>query len=205
MKILKTATIILCAFSCLPQPKPTRYIPLINRLYNSPSLTINSRNGKAVISVNGKNYGETPVTITDLKGGEYEITMTRISNSTDFYSPKKIEVELLRNTEAVVDVEIGPNDITSGYVLYYTQSPVENNNQGYITISSNPSKTNVYLDDEFFQKAPVDAYLLKAGNYNIKITQSGYEDLSFPIVVRNGYNLNIISYLYPIPINITKQ
>ncbi|MCK9368816.1 PEGA domain-containing protein [Candidatus Dojkabacteria bacterium] len=211
MKILKTATIILVVLVAIslivyliPFEKITSYIPFINKLYNNTSLTVNSRNGKAVISVNGKDYGQTPVTISDLSAGEYEISMTRISTSSDFYKEKKVKVELQRHTEAIVDVEIGPNDIISGYVLYYTQSPIKNSDSGYITISSNPSGTNIYLDDEFFQKAPVNVFQFKAGDFNVKVTQDGYEDIKFPIVVRNGYNLNINTYLYPIPINIIK-
>lgn len=211
MKPLKTATIIIGALITLsviayfiPFSEILPKIPLIGKLYSNTSITINSRNGKAVIKINEKEYGETPQTITDLPEGNYSIEMTRIADGAYFYKPKTISLELTRNTEAVVDIEIGPNEITAGYLLYYTPSPLSSKGNGYLSISSTPELSDVYLEGEFLLKTPITSYEIKEGNYTLKIIKEGYEEIEFPIVIRQGYNLNIISYLYPIPINIEK-
>lgn len=212
MKILKTATIIILIFIALgavlyfiPLESLFSRLPVLKNMYNNTSITVNSRNGKAVVKINGKDYGETPVSASNLPQGAYTIELVRISDSSDFYKPREVQIELVRNTEAIVDMEIGPDDVTSGYVLYYTTSPIKSSNSGYITLSSIPDGSNVYLNEEFFLKSPVSAYKLDGGNYEVKIEKVGYEELKFPIIIRSGYNLNISSYLYPIPLNINGQ
>jgi hypothetical protein len=208
MKKLKTAIIVLAvlllislAYFFIPADRILSSLPFVKDLYNNTSITVNSRNGKAEVIINGKNHGETPVDLSGLEEGQYEITLKRVSENIEFYKTRNYKIDLPRNTEAVIDLEIGPADSTSGYILYYTKSPATDDS-GYITIQNTPEDASVFLDGEFLAKTPVNAYTLKEKDYQVKVTAAGYEDVSFPIVVREGYNLNIRSYQFPVPINI---
>lgn len=211
MKIIKTAIILLIIlfllsilFYFLPTEELLSRLPFVKDLYNNTSITINSKNGKAVVTVNGKDYGETPVTISNLAQGEFEITMTKVSEVKDFYSPKNIDFFLERGTEAIIDYEIGPDGIDSGYLLYYTKSSSSSSDSGFMTLTTTPEKADLYLDGEYFQKAPISTTSLNAKNYQITTKAQGHEDLTLPIIIRNGYNLNISISLYPIPTTLIK-
>lgn len=211
MKIVKTATIVIALLLIIslisyfiPYEQILARIPFFSSLYNNTSLTINSKNGKSIIKINGTNYGETPLTITNLGVGDYDIEMERVSNTKDFYSKKEVRVSLERGTEAIVDYEIAPKGLTSGYVLYYSKSFKTSKNAGYISLSSAPDVSKVYLDNEFYLSTPLKAQELNAKNYQVKVTKEGYEDLTFPIIIRNGYNLNIQTSLFPLPTTLTK-
>lgn len=211
MNTVKTAIIILILLIAvslivyfIPFDKALSYIPYFNKLYNNTSLTVNSKNGKSTVSVNGKDYGQTPVTITDLNSGEYDVVLTRISESKDSYQPLNVRITLEKGAESIIDMEIGPSGIAAGYILYYTKSLTSSNNSGLITLLSQPEDSNIYIDDEILGKAPIKATKLNAKNYQIKISKQGYEDLSFPVIVRNGYNLNIQTTLYPLPTTLKK-
>lgn len=208
MKKLKSAIILLVVlllfallYLFVPTEKILGGLPFIKDLYNNTSITVNSKNGKAEVIINGKNHGETPIELTGLAQGQYEIELKRVSENIDFYKTRSYKIDLPRNTEAVIDLEIGPADSTSGYILYYTKSPATNDS-GYITVQNTPEDASIFLDGEFMAKAPVNAYSLKQNDYQVKISAVGYEDLTFPIVIREGYNLNVRAYQFPIPINI---
>lgn len=211
MNILKSAIIVIISLLIIsvviyfiPFEAILSRIPIFSNLYNNTSLNINSRNGKAVIKINGENYGETPLSTNNLKPGEYEIEMERISNQPEFYEKKILKVTLERGTETIIDYELGPKGISSGYILYYTRAYKSVSNKGLLTVLVDQGKANILLDDEFYNATPVNSTELSSKNYQLKITKEGYEDLSFPIIIRNGYNLNIQASLYPLPTIIKK-
>lgn len=206
MKKFKTALIIagllvsiaLLAFF-LPLESLVSQLPYISDLYNNTSLTVTVPGGKAAIKIDGKEYGESPATITDLRENSYTISLDRVTDSEGFYTTQEFQVELTRSTEAVINLEMGPADSKAGYILYYTKTPSSNNGEGFVTFAASPNESNIYLDDEFLTKSSLDSRQLSAKDYQVRITSNGYDDLTFPIIVRNGYNLNIQTYLFPIP------
>lgn len=209
MNLIKTATISILLlivlsviFYFLPIEEILTKLPYINTFYNNTSLTVNSKNGKALIKISGKDYGQTPATITDLEPGTYDIELTRVSDTPDFYQTENIRIELEKSAEAIVDFELGPKGISSGYVLYYTKVLSNSDNNGFLTLITTPSETSISLNDELLGKSPLKATKLNAKEYKLKIANTGYEDLEIPVIVRNGYNLNIKANLYPIPTTI---
>ncbi|HVX92758.1 MAG TPA: PEGA domain-containing protein [Candidatus Dojkabacteria bacterium] len=213
MKIFKTATIIIIgilivlAISAtaffLPSQQILNSIPIFRDLYNNTTLTVNSNNGKAEVFIGDKKYGETPVSISDLQPGQYTVTIKRISDKADLYSERNIEVDLQKNTEAIINIEVGPDNTNYGYVLYYTQSPEKNSQKGYLTVNSSLADTTAFVDGAYLNALPINAQFLKPKSYTLKVTKDGYQDLEVPIVVRGGYNLNVNAYLFPIPIKIS--
>ncbi len=211
MNILKTAKILIILLFVLlsvsfvvyftPFKEIVSSLPYINTLYNNTSLTVSSRNGNSKVKIDGKEYGETPLNINDLKPGEYNISLTRVSEFTDFYKERNLSIEIENGTEAIVDLEIGPDEVTHGYYLYYKKSP-SIDNKGYLTINSHTGVVNVILDEEYLNISPITTQILTTKEYQIKIKKDGYEELSFPIIIREGYNLNCNVYLMRKPIEI---
>lgn len=208
MPKFKTAIIITVSilalsglFFFLPVNDLLYRLPYFNQFYNNTTITITTKNSKAQVFIDSKDYGETPVTISDLPPSEYTIRLKRITETEDAYEDRFIQIDLERNTEAVIEMEVGPENISAGYVLYYTKSPVSND-KGYLSINSDPNDATVYIDGEYADKAPINAYIANPKSYTLKLVRNGYENLEFPVIVRAGYNLNIKTFLFPIPINI---
>jgi hypothetical protein len=212
MKIFKTATIIIivilailaiCAIAFfLPSQQILNNLPVFRDLYNNTTLTVNSNNGKAEVFIGDKKYGDTPVSISDLQPGQYTVKLKRITENSDVYPERNIEVDLQKNTEAIINIEIGPDNTNYGYVLYYTQSPEKNSQKGYLTVNSSLTETTAFLDSEYLNPLPINVQFLQPKSYTLKVTKDGYQDLEVPIEVRGGYNLNVNAYLFPIPIKI---
>lgn len=178
-------------------------IPYFNDLYQNASLSVNSRKGIATVTINGTDHGQTPIELNDLAKGRYEVIIERNTTTENaFYEPEVIYIDLGRDTEAIIDLEIGPAGFKSGYVLYYSESPTTGADNGLISLSSNVSDGDIFLDDVYYSKLPLNIENIQTGEYNVKITSDGFEEIEFPIVVREDFNLNINTYLFPIPTNL---
>lgn len=202
--ILLTVFVISLGVFFIPFEDLFAKLPYVNQFYNNTTITITSKNAKSEVFLDSKSYGETPVTISDLEPGRYTFKMTRITDNSDAYQDRFIDIDLERNTEAVIDLEIGPDNLSSGYILYYTKSPVSND-KGYLSVNTEPNDATVYIDGEYADKAPINAYMANPKSYTLKVNKTGYENVEFPVIVREGYNLNVKVNLFPIPINIEEQ
>lgn len=208
MKKWKSALIIITFvlllsvfFFFVPLDGIVKNIPIIKNFYQNTTLEITTPNGKALVKIDGKEYGETPSNITNLVAGKYEIELIRTSQSEGFYKSHMFNIELTKNSTARINMEIGPDDNLHGVVLYYTQDKTIENGKGKITITSDASDTKVYVNNEFLKNAPVANILLDKGEYSIRLVTNDFEDLEFPTVVREGHILNIKGYQFPIPVN----
>jgi hypothetical protein len=175
-------------------------LPLINRFYNNTTVEILTKRGKAKIWIEGKDYGETPATIENLPEGTYLVELERIEEGdSSFYKRQSLQIELTRNTSARIDLEIGPDNLLHGIILYYT--PVRTSSQeGFLTVISNVDEGRVFLDGEFLRVSPITNLALKENQYNVKVTATGYEDVEVPILIRDNYALNLKTFHFPIPI-----
>lgn len=176
-------------------------IPLISKFYNNTTLEIVTQKGKAKIWINGEDYGETPAKIEDLPEGNYVVEIEKIVSEDSFYEKHSFQIELTKNTSARIDLEIGPEDLLQGSILYYTPSKVSSKD-GLLTITSNIQNAKVYLDKEFLKETPVSNISLKDNQYEMKISATGYESVEIPIYIRSGYQLNLKTYHFPIPVSL---
>lgn len=204
----KTALIIVALiviFSILffffPLDEIAKNLPLVKVFYRNTVLEITSPNGKALVKVDGKEYGSTPTSITNLVAGEYEVEMVRESPSEGFYKPHIFNIWLTKNSISRINIEIGPDDNLHGFELYNTQDNTTGPNKGKLTITSNAQDTKVYIDGEYIDKAPITNHILNKGEYTIKMETEGYEDLEFPIVISEGHILHIKGHQFPIPVS----
>ncbi len=179
-------------------------LPFVNKFYNNTTIEIVSKNSKSKVLINGEEYGETPITVEDLPEGEYLIELSRISSEEFFYQKQSFNIELSKNTSARIDIEIGPENTLQGAILYYTPVKTITKGKGYITVTSNAQDAKIYIDKEFTDTSPLSNYALMDGQYQVKVTANGYEEIEIPVIVREGYQLNLKTYHYPIPIILEK-
>lgn len=173
--------------------------PLVKNIYQNSLLTVNTRRGVAKISLNGIDYGQTPQTITNLSEGEYLVELEKISETT-IYPKETFFIELHRNTEAVIDIEIAPGGFKSGHILYYSPMPKALSKNGALTLRGDIKNYDIFINDSKVDPEEILSYQLTPNEYDIKVVAKGYESLEFPIIIREGYNLNVRVYLLPIPI-----
>ena len=209
MKRTKTAFVIVASililsilFYLLPLDLIVGRLPLIKNFYNNTVLSINIKNGEANVLINEKDYGETPVEVTNLPNGEYTIVLSKISDSKNYYTDHSFDIYLAQNTEGRIDMEIGPNNLLHGVIFYYTSIPKGTENTGLLTVTSSPLDADITLDGEFLSKTPLSGYQSTKGQYTVKMSKTGYEDIEAPVIVREGYHLNVKGFLFPIPLTL---
>lgn len=208
MKKLKTAILIFLSvlfFSTLffffPPKKLIGQLPFLNRFYNNTSLEIVTQRGKAKVWINEKDYGETPVTVQDLPEGDYLVEMEKIAPEDAFYKKHSFNIELTKNTTARMDIEIGPEDLLHGSILYY--SPMRTSpGKGYLTVTCSTNDSKIYVNGEFTNRASLTNIELEKGEQKIKVENDGYIGIELPVNIRENYQLNLKIYQLPIPISL---
>lgn len=175
-------------------------IPLVRSIYKNTQLEIFTPNGKSKVTVNNKEYSQTPTTITDLVEGEYDVTLEKEAPVDGFYKPHTFKVQLTRNTTSTINIEIGPDEYIYGSIIYYTKTNIKTD-KGILSVTSNVPDSRIFLDDEYLKGSPITNFQLNEGEYKIKIIAPGYKSVEIPVIVSAKKTLNIQAYLLPIPVN----
>lgn len=183
----------------LPTDDILQRIPLIRDFYSNTSLIVTSVNSQSEIKINGKDYGKTNQTISNLPEGSYSVELERVAQEPNFYKAHTFNIDVTKNTESILSIEIGPNSIIGGYMLYYTENP-SRNRSGTLSVSTDNVDADVYIDNEFQGKTPFSTRDISSTNHSLRVSATGYESQNIPIIVRDGYNLNVNIYLMPVPI-----
>lgn len=174
-------------------------LPFINRFYNNTTLEISTKSGVARVWIDGKDYGETPTNIEDLPEGSYLVELQKVVEEEAFYKKHSFQIELTRNTSARIDLEIGPEDLLHGAILYYT--PIRTtSDEGFLTVISDVDDSRVFLDGEFLKVSPITNLGLRESQYEIKVLAPGHEEVEVPVLLRNNYVLNLKTFHFPIPV-----
>ena len=207
MKKFKTVPVVILAIIAisiliyfLPTDGIINKIPLLDQLYRNTTLEVITINGKAKVYIDSEEYGETPLTINDWAPGEYNIELEKISDSENFYQKQSFTVNLTKNTTSRIELEIGPAGILHGAILYYTPQNNLDKNSGELSVLCDIEDSKVYLDGEYIKKSPVIAKVLTTKEYELEVTADNYDTLTLPVLVEDGYLLNVKTYLFPIPI-----
>jgi hypothetical protein len=205
----KTARILLIIFSIIALATILHFVPstekllsrapIIREFYNNTVLIVTTSKGRANVSVNGKSYGQTPLTIENLGEGRHLVELEKVTESEGVYEKQHFYVNLHRNTESIVDIEIAPDNFKSGYILFYASAPRNVDGKGYLTVQSDLNNYVIFLNKESMGNQ--SSHQLTPGEYLLRVEAKGYESIEFPVIVREGYNLNTKVYLLPIPIN----
>ena len=102
-------------------------------------------------------------------------------------------------------MEIGPDDNLHGFILYYTQDNTTGKNKGKIFLTSNAENSKANISNKYEENIPITNLELSTGEYNVKITAQDFEELEFPIVIREKHVLNVKTYQFPIPVNFDQE
>lgn len=212
MKSGKTALLIIVLiivssilFYFIPIKSLIGRLPFVNTFYNNTTIEVVSQHSKSKVWINGKEYGETPVTVENLPEGEYLVELQRITTEEAFYKKQSFNIELSKNTTARVDIEIGPDDNINGTILYYTPVKVVEKGKGHVTVISNIENAKIYIDKDLMDTKSIANHLLNTGQYEVKVYAHGYEAIEIPILVREGYQLNLKTFHFPIPILLEEE
>ncbi len=188
----------------LPNNELLSKIPFLKNSFSTGNLSVLSANGVSLIEIDEKYVGETPLELDDLTSGIHKVKLTRKTSSEDsFYDSNFFYVSIEPQTEAIVNVEIAPNGYLSGYVIYYEEAEIENG-FGTFSVNGSPSDLNIKLEGESIGVIPYFSDKLQNGEYRIKFHSDQYESIEVPIIIENGFNLNISVYLLPKPLIIEK-
>lgn len=206
MKALKTAIIIIALITVLsillyffPPKQIVGRLPFLNRFYNNTTIEIITQKGKARVWIDDKDQGETPITASDLPEGTYLVEMEKIAPENSFYKKHSFNIELSKNTTARVDMEIGPEDLLHGTILYYTPTKTSNK-KGYLVVTTNVQDSKVSVNGEFMKRGSLTNLELGDSEYQVKVEAEGYQEIQIPVFVREGYQLNLKIYQFPIPL-----
>ncbi len=140
------------------------------------SISVSSNPSGANVYLDGTSKGTTPITLHNVPIGSHTVKLTK-SGYTDISKS--------------VTVSSGKTASVSTTLTAQT---------GSISISSNPSGTNVYLDGTSKGITPITLKNIPVGSYTIKLTKSGYTDLSKTVTVSSGMTASVSANLSPDPI-----
>lgn len=165
------------------------------RKEHDPELKIQS-SPNAIVSVDGKVIGKTPIEGFVVSTGEHMVTL-KVEGTTSMWQGK---VPAFSNSKTYVDRELGASDITSSGVVFWVRkqdssalhkvlpgTKVQNKNTGTVEISTDPIGTIIYLDNDEKGIAPLVLENVPAGEHEISAYSPGFIRRSQKINVEEGY------------------
>lgn len=179
--------------------RPWQYISLLPIVGQNAALTVKTSFGKSEVYLDGKKIGETPLSSENLKPGDYQLEIKRLTEEDGFYTNISRLIHLESKTRTFVETEIGPSEqFSSVIVLYYKRSK---NTDTTLYLDSTPGSAVIWIDDIRYGESPITASKLKEGTHELKISKPGYEDLTSTLIIRNGYTLISEIQLMAKPVN----
>jgi PKD repeat protein len=162
--------------------------PLINHQFTQSqpsqttgSLQVSTIPSGATIILDGKNKGQTPVTISDLSTGDHTAKLTK-SGYWDF--SQTVHIDAGQTTPLDVSLVLSSQPTFSQTSA--TPTPYQPVTGGAIVITSNPPGANVYLDGKSSGTTPVTLQNVNPGSHTILLTMQGYSDASRSVDVSAG-------------------
>jgi len=131
------------------------------------SISITSNPSDASVYLDGAYKGKTPLSLDNVISKSYTIIVKKSG-----YNSKTLSLSLSVGGAENLDV------------LLESLS-------GSISISSNPSGSNVYLDSSFKGTTPLTIPNVPIGLHTIKLTKSGYNDISKTVTVSSGQTTTV--------------
>lgn len=126
---------------------------------------ISSQPSGAEIYLNDKYLGVTPYQ-TELQVGDYDLKLLK-----DLYYPNLKRFTVVPGkTKVVPEVQLKAN-------------------YAYLSVSTRQTGTDIYLNDKYIGKAPIEKRVISSGNYNLKIQKKYYLDYSEEIQIEDGMDI----------------
>lgn len=140
----------------------------------SATLNIFSTPSSAEVYINGVYRGKTPLSITDLSSGNYNVKLV-LSGYEDYSE----------------SIYLNPGEVRQ---LNVTLKPISSE----VIIDSRPQGASVYINGRYQGVTPITLYLSE-GKYSLTLSMNGYNDLKTEIVVKPRDKVSYMFTLTPIP------
>lgn len=111
-------------------------------------------------------------------------------NADPNFASSNIGEQGFAQTFSIVVTPIAQNDWVTDTAIYYVGSRPSVPAFGSISISSNPSGGEAYVDGQFVGYTPV-TYGTRSGNHNVEVRLSGYDTYSTSVNVPGGQTANV--------------
>jgi hypothetical protein len=144
---------------------------------------ISSSPGGAAATVDGSSVGQTP-TSGSLKLNTVPVGDHTVSLKLDGYKLYSTRTSVSSNTVSEVSAVLEPEAASSG--------------KGSLSVSSNPSGANIFLDNNFIGISPLTANEIAAGSHLVTFRMDGYEDYSTNAQVTAGTTSSVSAALLPV-------
>ncbi|RIH90527.1 PEGA domain protein [Calidithermus terrae] len=140
----------------------TRISANLRRINLSGTLAVTSNPPGAQVFVNGQLVGNTPVNLS-LNPGSYTLELRRQG-----YQTYRTTVAIAPGANSRVNVNLSPAV-----------------SQGVLTVTSNPSNADVYVNGRLVGRTPYSARL-NSGTYTVEVRRAGYQDYRTTVTVQAG-------------------
>lgn len=203
--IKKTAIVLLFIVGCIVVAiaRPWNTINLMPFITPTTALTVNSLKGKSEVFLDGKKVGETPYSSEQLRPGDYELEIRRISENDSFYEPITKTIHLELGTRTFVEAELGPSLEFSSYKIVYYRKNISSKASLYIL--SSPAGGNVHIDSKEVGDTPLTQSEITEGRHTVAVSRKGYETEEITVIARSSYTLIVELHLMTQPIDLTQQ
>ena len=139
------------------------------------TLEVETTPTNAKLYINGEEKGLTPYTVDKLKPGEYEIKITKSG-----YEDYKDKITLKDNENKTMKIQLSKISVTPPPPSY-----------GFLSVDSDPSGANVYVDNKNIGKTPIKSYQLEPGSHTIKLSLDGYNDYISNVTISSNSTKNL--------------
>jgi hypothetical protein len=144
---------------------------------------VSSSPGGASVTLDGNSVGQTPVSgslkLNSIAVGEHTVMLVLPG-----YKSHSSRASVSANTVSEVSAVLVPEGTSPG--------------KGSMSISSNPSGVNVFMDNNFIGISPLTENDIGAGNHLVTFKMDGYQDYSTDALVNAGATSSVSAALLPV-------
>ncbi|MHC4268092.1 MAG: PEGA domain-containing protein, partial [Planctomycetota bacterium] len=159
---------------------PEKELTLMAKLQMKPgSVGIKSEPSNATVFLDEKDFGTTPITITDLQPGSHKV---------------EVKMDGYKNWSEIIKIINGKELSLTAELQVKT---------GSVSIKSGPSDAMVLLDKNDIGKTPITVADLKPGKHEVEIRVEGYEDWSESIDIIPEKEISLTAGLQMKPVSVS--
>ena len=136
-------------------------------------LTVNSNPSGAEVYIDGKKVGTTPLRNYTIPEGIHEVAVRKAG-----YAERAYAISIKYGELKVLNVTLSPEI-------------------GKLTVKSNPSGAEVYVDGKKVGTTPLENYTVTAGTHEITLIKDGYQNFTKTVTVKPGEKASITAALTP--------
>ena len=144
---------------------------------------VSSSPGGASVTLDGNGVGQTPASgslkLNAVAAGDHTVVLARSG-----YKSYTTRTSVSSNTVTEVSAVLEPEGTSSG--------------KGSMSISSNPSGANIFVDNSFIGISPLTAHDIAAGEHLVTFKMDGYQDYSTNALVNAGTTSSVSAALLPV-------